>query len=290
VEFAKFYNCSPEKLDLVCGTGAGYARAAGIRVVRGRFFTEDDFLQSNTLAVINEAAARAYLPGEDPIGKQIIGGPQRQWKTIVGVVSDTKKSGLDALPEPQAFVNGPVWPAAPQLQLIVRSVSDQRAFDSAMAKEVRAFDQGLVVNFESLDQTIGDMAAGPRFNGMLLTSFAAIAVLMAVIGVYGLLTFTVTQRTHEIGIRIALGAERVRILGLVLREGTALVLAGTAVGLTGALVLTGYLKTILYGVSATDPVTFLVVAFGLIAAALIAMSLPAHKAASVDPLVALRHY
>ena len=133
------------------------------------------------------------------------------------------------------------------------------------------------------------MTAGPRFNGILMTTFAAIALVMSVIGVYGLLTFSVTQRTHEIGIRIALGAARTRIVGLVLREGTVLVLIGVVVGIAGALGLTRYVKSILYGVSATDPMTYLVVAAGLVVPALFAMFLPAHKAASVDPMVALRH-
>jgi putative ABC transport system permease protein len=274
----------------LCGAGAGYARAAGVRVVRGRFFTEDDSLHPNTLAVINEAAARAYMPGEDPIGKQIVGGPLHQWKTVVGVVSDTKNSGLDADPQPQAFLNGLVDPSSTQLQLIVRSIGNQQAIESAMANEVRTFAPGLVVNFESLNQTIGDMTAGPRFNGILLTSFAAIAVLMAVIGIYGLLTFTVTQRTHEIGIRIALGAERRRIFGLVLREGTTLVLIGIAFGLAGAFSSARYLKAILFGVSVADPLTCLAVAGALTVVGLFAMSLPARKAASVDPMIALRHY
>jgi len=146
------------------------------------------------------------------------------------------------------------------------------------------------VSFTSLEETIADMTTGPRFNGMLLSSFAVIALTMVVIGVYGVLTFTVTQRTHEIAIRIALGAARRRILGLVLGEGSVLVLIGMAVGLAGAFGLTRYLKSILYGVSTTDPITFLIVAAGLIIAALIAMSLPARKAASIDPMAALRHY
>ena len=274
----------------LCGAGAGYAKAAGIRVVRGRFFTEGDFLHPNTLSVINETAARAYFPGEDPIGKEIIGITEHKWKTVVGVVSDSKNNGLDASSEPMAFVNGLVDPSSTELQLIVRSVADRHALESAIAKQIRTFDSGAVVNFQTLDETISDMTAGPRFNSMLLSSFALIALLMAVIGVYGVLTFTVTQRTHEIGIRMALGAARIRILGPVLGEGTVLVLIGMAVGLAGALGLTRYLKSILYGVSTTDPSTFLFVAGGLIIAALIAMSLPARKAASIDPMIALRYY
>ena len=133
------------------------------------------------------------------------------------------------------------------------------------------------------------MTTGPRFNGLLLTAFAAIAFLMAVVGVYGVLAFAVTQRTHEIGIRMALGAEPKRMFGLVLQEGTLLVFAGIAVGLAGVLCLTRYLKTLLYGVTPTDPLTLLFTGLGLMVAAGIAMALPARRAASVDPMIALRH-
>ena len=158
-----------------------------------------------------------------------------------------------------------------------------------MTQELRSLDQGLAPHFESLDETMDVMTAGPRFNGVLLASFAAIAVLMSVIGVYGLLTFAVTQRTHEIGIRIAVGARPRQILELVLREGAAMVVLGIGIGLAGGLLLTRYLKAVLYGVSATDPATFLSVALGLLIAALIAMAVPGRRAASVDPMVALRH-
>jgi putative ABC transport system permease protein len=276
----------------ICGADAGYARASGIRIVRGRFFTKDDFLHPNTVVVINEAAARTYFPGEDPIGKRIMGKVEHQWKTVLGVVSDTKNTGLDAEPQPQAFVNSLFDPQAEvtQLQLIVRSIADRQSLEAALAKQIRTFDPGLVVNFASLDETIGDMTSGPRFNGILMTTFASVALVMAVIGVYGLLTLTVTQRTHEIGIRIALGAQRARIVGPVLQEGTSLVLIGLALGCAGVFSLTRYLKSILYGVSATDLTTLLIVGGGLFVAALIAMSLPARKAASIDPMVALRHY
>ncbi len=273
----------------VCGVGAGYARASGTRVIRGRLFTDRDYAHPNTLVIINEAAARAYFPGQNPIGKQIIGGPHDEWKTVIGILADTKNSGLDAVPEPQAFVNGLAYPDATRLQLILRSIGDQHALESSVAQELRSLDQGLAPHFESLDETMGAMTAGPRFNGVLLASFAAIALLMAVIGVYGLLTLAVAQRTHEIGIRIAVGARPAQVLGLVLREGAAPVVVGIVIGCAGALVLTRYLKAILYGVGATDPFTFVAAAFGLLVTAFIAMALPGRRAASVDPMVALRH-
>jgi putative ABC transport system permease protein len=274
----------------VCGAGPGYARASGIRVVRGRFFTDADFQHPNTLAVINETAARTYFPGEDPIGKLILRNPENQrWRTVIGVVSDAKNRGLDVPPAPEALINGITWPDATELQLIVGSIGDQHALESAITSKLRSLDSGVIANFEPLDQTITEMTSGPRFNSILLASFAAIAFLMAIVGVYGVLSFAVTQRTQEIGIRIALGAEPRRMLALVLSEGITLVFAGVIAGLSAVLLLTRYLKAMLYGVSATDPITLLAVSVVLLAAAVIAMYLPAHRAASVDPMVALRH-
>jgi len=274
----------------VCRAGDGYARASGIRVIRGRFFTSEDTHYPNIFAVINEAAARAYFPGEDPIGKRILGGPQQHWKTVIGVVSDSKNQGLDAPPAPQAFVNGVTWPNAPELQLILRSIGDPRLLQSAMEGKLRSLDPGLIASFKTLDQTIGDMTSGPRFNSILIGSFAAIAFLMAMIGVYGVLAFSVTQRTPEIGIRVALGAEPLQVFANVLREGLILVFTGVVAGFGGMLVMVGYLRTILYGVSATDPVTFLAVTLALIVTATIAACIPARRAASVDPMLALRYY
>ena len=273
----------------VCGAGPGYARAAGMRMVRGRFFTAGDFRRPNTVTVINEATERTYFPGEDPIGKQILRDPEHGWKTVIGVISDTKNRGLDAAPAPEALINGVTWPNATDLQLIIGSIADQHAVESALSAKLRSLDSGAIAKFEPLDQTITEMTAGPRFNTILLASFAALAFLMALVGVYGVLSFAVTQRTQEIGIRIALRAAPSRMLALVLTEGITLAFAGVVAGLSAVLLLTRYLKTMLYGVSATDPVTLLIVSAILLSAAVIAMYLPAHRAASVDPIVTLRH-
>lgn len=273
----------------VCGASAGYTSASGMRIVHGRFFTDSDFQHPNSLAVINEAAVRAYFPGEDPIGKRIIGGPQGPWKTVIGIVSDTKNQGLDAVSAPQAFVNGQAWPDATQLQLIVGSIGDQRGIESAITDKLRSLDPGLIANFEPIDQAITEMTSGPRFNGILVASFAAIAFLMAVLGVYGVLAFAVTQRTQEIGIRMALGAQHGRMLGLVLYEGMMLVFIGVALGLSAVIALMRYMKPMLYGITSTDLGTLAIVALGLTIAAGTAMFLPARRAASVEPVIALRH-
>ncbi len=273
----------------ICGAGPGYASAAGMRVIRGRFFGDDDFHHPNTLAVINEAAARAYFPNEDPVGKQILGTGQRKWRTVVGIVSDTKNEGVDAAPAPQAFINDWAMPDAPQIQLVIRSIGNPKPIELAIAGQLRSLDAGLIADFTTMDEAIGEMTSGPRFNGILVTSFAAIAFLMAIIGVYGVLAFSVTQRTQEIGMRMALGARPSGMLYLVLREGMTTVLVGILLGLAASGVSMRYIQSMLHGVTTANPLTLVVIAFGLSMAAGIAMLLPAYRAASVDPAVALRH-
>ncbi len=274
----------------LCGVDGEYAKAAGLRIVRGRFFSETDFDHPNTLAVINETAARTFFPGEDAIGKQILGNRHgEEWKTVIGIVSDSKNLGLDAPASPQALLNGPVYPEGTESQLIVRSIGDQHALEAAVLSKLRSIDAGLTADFQSLDDVIGNMSAGPRFNAILVGGFAVIALIMAVVGVYGVLAFTVAQRTQEIGIRIALGGEPRRIFRFIVWEGIGPVFIGIAGGLALVLGATRYVKAVLYGVSATDPITFMSVTLGLVLAALIAISIPARRAAAVDPMIALRH-
>jgi ABC-type antimicrobial peptide transport system permease subunit len=175
------------------------------------------------------------------------------------------------------------------LQIIVRSITDQQALKSAISGRLRSLDAGLMANFEPLDETISEMSGGARFNAILVGSFALIAFLMAVVGVYGVLAFAVAQRTQEIGIRLALGGTKERIFGLMLREGMWPVLIGIGGGVVAVFGLTRYLKAMLYGVSPTDPITFAGVAVSLAVAAGMAIAIPARKASRVDAMVALRH-
>ena len=272
----------------VCGTGAEYAGAAGLQILRGRFFSEDDVRRPNTLAVLNDTAARRFFPGEHAIGKQIV-GMSGQWKTVIGIVSDSKNLGLDAPPAPQVFYNGVTYPEATNLQFLVRSVGDQHAVESAISGKLHSMDPGLIAEFAPVSQTIADMSGGATFNAILVGSFAAVAFLMAVIGVYGVLAFAVSQRTREIGIRIALGGGKDRIFRLVLREGIGPVLVGVAAGVVVVIGLARYLKAVLYGISATDPTTFFLAALALTLTAVIAISIPARRASRVDPIIALRY-
>ncbi len=273
----------------VCPAGVDYFKALGTPVLKGRTFIDDDFRVPGTLAIINQAAARTYFPGEDPIGKQIGGDREGHWKTIIGIVADAKNQGLTQPAMPEMFVNDLELKTMPYLSFLLRTVGSEHSVVADFKTELHSLDPALFATFTTLNEGISRFTAGTRFNSILLASFAGIAFLMAVIGIYGVLAFAVTQRTQEIGIRMALGAEPHRVFGLVMREGTLLLAIGLAGGLSSALILTRYLKSLLYGVTATDVSTYVVVVLTLSIAALLATFLPARRAASVDPLTALRH-
>jgi putative ABC transport system permease protein len=271
-----------------CAVGSEYFQASGMRLVRGRAFAEADYDHPQTLAIINEALARNYFPGEDPIGHQIDGRRNGGWKTVIGVVADSKNQGLNQPPAPQMFLNDMVLYPGSDMAFVVRYVGAEPLFTGAVRASLREMDPGLLAKFESLDQAIGRMSAGSRFNSMLVGSFAALAFLMAVIGVYGVLAFAVAQRTPEIGIRMALGAGPWSVQALLLKEGLVLVTIGTLLGLAMSLVAGRYLKTLLYDISATDIPTYLAVVFAIGIAAMAAAWIPARRAASLDPIVTLR--
>ena len=272
----------------ICGVDSEYLKAAGGRLAQGRFFTGDDLLHPGTLAVINEAAARAYFPGESPLGKQVL-GQVGQWRTVIGVIADTKNQGLNHPAMPQALIDDTELGGAGDLRFLVRTLAGEDAFGRALREQLRAGHPGLFTKLQTLDETMGEMTASPRFNTVLLSTFAAVAFLMAIVGVYGVLAFSVTERRDEIGIRMALGATPGSVLALVMKEGAALAAAGALAGVAGALVLTRYLATLLYGVKPTDFGTYIAVVLALALAALAASFLPARRAAALDPASTLRH-
>ena len=269
----------------ICNTDAEYLRAAGTRLVRGRFLSQDDFHYPGTLAVINEAAAQTYFAGEDPVGKQILGGRAAGWKTVVGVVADTKNHGLNQAAAPEAWINDTLEIVSSDLLFLVRTLAPE----SVVAQTLRAGHPDLFSKVQTLDDDIAQQAANPRFNTALLSTFAAIAFLMAMVGVYGVLAFSVAQRRAEIGIRMALGAAPDSVLAMVMKESAATLMAGAAVGVGGALLLGRYLTTLLYDIKPNDPVTYIGVVAGLAIAALCASFLPARRASQLDPAIALRH-
>jgi len=272
-----------------CAVGPDYFEAAGVRLLRGRAFTAPDFDHPQTLAILNETAVRVYFPGEDPIGRQIGGGRAGGWKTVVGVVADSKNQGLNQPPAPQMFLNDHVLDPSGDMAFVVRSAAANSILIDAVRAKLRTLDPGMLAKFETLDDAIGRMSSGSRFNTVLIGSFATLAFLMAVIGVYGVLSFAIAQRKQEIGIRMALGAAPARVQAMVLREGAALVSIGALVGLAGAL-LAGrqFLKPLLYDTSATDWRTYAAVAAAIAISAMLAAWLPAKRAATVDPATALK--
>jgi predicted permease len=276
------------ELHSECAAGGDYFEAAGVRLVRGRVFTDADYDHLSTVAIVNEALARRYFPGEEPIGHQISGGRRGGWKTVVGVVADSKNQGLNQPTLPQVFLNNFALYSGSAMTFVVRRVGSEQMFTSTVRAKLKEIDPGMLAKFETLDEAIGRMSAGQRFNGVLVGSFAAVAFLMAVVGVYGVLAFAVAQRRQEIGIRVALGAGPRNVQAMVLREGALLVGVGVILGLAGALAAARSLKTLLYGVTATDPSTYAFVVVAIAVAAMLASWLPARTASQVDPATLLK--
>jgi predicted permease len=266
---------------------SGFFQALGAPLLRGRFFTPQE--QNAPSVVINETLARRFFPGEDPVGKRFKqGGPQAKdaWYTVVGVVGDLHRQGLERQPIPEFFLPS----TEPTMDIIVRGTSDPMALASAVRNEIQSVDKNsMVLRVATMDQALGNLSAQRRFQTWLLALFAGVALLLSAIGIFGVMRYSVAQRTREIGVRIALGANSADVLRLVIGQGLRLALIGVAIGLLAALALTRVLARLLFGVSAHDPVTFVGVTLLLVGAAFLACYLPARKAAQVDPMVALRY-
>lgn len=266
----------------------GYFEAIGTPLLGGRFFTAADNADAPKVVLVNSALARRYFPGEDAVGKRL-----ELWGlkgvTIVGVVGDVKDTP-DALEAKPAYY----WPTQQMvfagMFLAVRSASDPAVLTDAVRREVLALDKDLpVTDARTLEDTAVAAVAGARFTLLLVGAFAGVALILAMVGIYGVMAYTVTQRTHEIGVRMALGAQARDVLKLILSQGLRLTLLGVTVGLAAAFAVTRALSSLLYGVKAADPATFVAVALLLAAVALVACFIPARRATQVDPIVALRY-
>ena len=267
-----------------------YFRAMQIPLTAGRAFTDQDNDQSPKVVIVNQTMARQMWPGEDPTGKRItIWRDEKFPREIVGVVGDVKAT-LDAEAGAQMYVPYAQDATWGSLTLAVRTTGDPSSMAAAVRNEIRAFDKTLpVYNVKTMDDVVGADVAPRRSSMMLFSAFALVALVLSMIGIYGVTAYYVTQRTHEIGIRLALGAQLRDVLTLVLRRGLILALVGIGVGLAGAFALTRLLTSLLFGVKPVDVATFVAVSLGLIAVAVVACYLPARRATKVDPLVALRY-
>ncbi|MCA1628589.1 MAG: ABC transporter permease, partial [Acidobacteria bacterium] len=265
-----------------------YFKTMEIPLLRGRTFAEQDTEASAMLCLINETMARRYFPDEDPIGKRIT--IIKDEREIVGVVGDVRHAKLDA--EAGAEMYTPYLQApAPYINFVARSRAlDEASLAAAVRNAIHAVDKDQTIHkSRTMEELLSRSIAQPRFNTWLLSIFAAIALVLAMVGIFGVMNYTVAQRTHEIGIRRALGAQGADVMRLVVGHGMMLALLGVGVGLAGAFALTRFLASLLYGVSATDGWTFSAVALLLSAVAFVACYIPARRATKVDPMIALRY-
>ena len=271
---------------------ANYFKAMGIPFRHGRPFSEDEVWQGRPVIIVNEAFARRFFPGEDPIGKRIKAGYfNPPYSTIVGVVANHIQPGVDNLIWEEMFypyVNT-ADPPLPIMNLVVKTTGDPAAMSSAVVNETRKLDRLLTVtNIRTMDELRANALHSDRFNLELMGAFAILALLLAALGIYGVMSYTTAQRTRELGIRLALGAQTRNVLKLVTFQGMKLALIGMALGLLGSFALTRLMESLLFGVETTDPVTFALVPLLLAIVALVACYIPARRATKVDPLIALR--
>jgi predicted permease len=267
-----------------------YFSTMGATLFKGRDFTEHDDAAAASVVIVNEAFARSTWPGEEPLGKRITVSDETKPREVVGVVRNLKQGDWVAEPKPEMYLPHAQAASPSGMTLVVRTSGDPLKLAPAVQGEVWAIDKNLPVSgVRSMDDVISGAVGPQRFNALLLGVFASVALVLAVVGVYGVMSYTVAERTHEIGVRMALGAQAGDVLRMVVGQGFMLALIGLAVGLSGALALTRVMSKLLYGVSATDPLVFGGVTVALALAALLACLVPARRAAKVDPMVALRY-
>jgi putative ABC transport system permease protein len=269
----------------------GYFETIGIPLLRGRSFTVADTAESPWVAMINDSMARQYWPAENPIGQRLQNGPGEKWRTVIGVVGDVLHDGLDGAPKPEMYL--PVEQSMnveSDPTIVVRTTLDSGAAAVELRGVVSALDPAIPVDrIETMHQLVSGSVAQPRFRTIILAAFSLLALVMASIGIYGVMNYLVIQRTREFGIRLSLGATPSDVLRLVLRRAALLISAGMCLGLAGSALLVRFIATLLFGTAPLDPLTFVAVPILLAAVALAASYIPARRATRIDPIVALRY-
>ena len=283
-----------QNIDYYQAAGARYFETMGIRLIEGRYFDDRDGQNAPATLIVNQTLARTYWPGESAIGHRMRtdGGPGGAWRTIVGVVADVRNAGIDKptgtelyIPYRQTGGSG-----IRNAYVVVRAQRDPAGIVSAVRREIHAIDSSLpIANVRTMDDVILAAQSRPRFLATLLTMFASVALVLAAVGLYGVISYSVAQRTSEFGIRMALGARPADVLGMVVGQGLRLGLIGVVAGALGALALTRLMSGLLFGISSFDPATFALMALVLGAVMLLASYIPARRATTVDPMVALRY-
>jgi putative ABC transport system permease protein len=275
-------------------TGVGYFKTMGIPIVKGRDFDDRDKHGSTPVIIITETFARQYFPNEDPIGKRIHPGissydnEESVMREIVGVVGDVRNRNLSTESKPAYYVPQTQVPFS-QMVTVIKTIGEPRALISAATKEVGAMDQDVpLFSVKTMEEYLSTSVAAPRFSTTLLSIFAGVALVLTIVGLYGVMSYSVAQRTNEIGIRMALGAQSRDVLLMIVKQGSVLILLGLGIGLAGAYALTRVISSLLFGVTAKDPFTFAAVSVLLAMVALLACYIPALRATKVDPMNALR--
>jgi putative ABC transport system permease protein len=263
----------------------------GIRLVRGRFFTDHDRKDSPLVTVVSETLARHIWPNEDPIGKRLKQGwPESEapWREVVGVVSDVKVDDLTGQPRMQSYLPLAQYPYR-RWRLVIRTQGEPLSVATEAISVIHSLDHDLpVYDVLSMEDLISRSILTQRIAAILLESLAVLAMVLAAIGINGVVAYGVSQRSHELGLRLALGARRGQVIGMILRQSMMPVVVGSGLGLAGAVVLTRLMSTLLFGVKPTDPLTFVTAVFALAVVGVGSCYLPARRAAKLDPLVALR--
>ena len=270
---------------------ADYFKAMETPLKSGRFFSDADNADSQKVAIVNEALVKRYLPGIDPIGKkspdQAFGSDQSF--TVVGVVGDIKHAGLESDAEIEMYFPYSQGQQFGFTAMVVKTKVKPSSMTSAVAGAIWSVEKNtLVSDIEPMDYVIADSIARPRFNSLVIGIFATVALILSAVGIYGVVSYSVSQRTSEIGIRMALGAQSADVLKFVMSNGIVLSLIGIVIGLAGAFALTRLLDDLLFNMSTTDPATFVSIPLLLLAIVLIAMYIPGRRATKVDPMIALR--